>query len=235
MVRGTRSLVVSSLLVVSALALVACGGSEDNGDGGAAGASGSAGERSGAVSGAAGSNATNDGGTASSGGTGSGAGTASGGGAPSEAIAACRDDEASFADSGATEYVQWSVDGKAMTATPPAGGAYFFNGFLNMTTYAASLSGSVSVGVAVQQESFAAGTYRCREGEATGMVSVNGLGVANQSAPGADCAVTYEEDVQDGGRLKGTFWAYFPMAEWPVASPGGCVHGRFDVTDAADP
>lgn len=225
MTRAKWSLVVSSCVAVSALGLVGCSGSDDE-RAGSAGASGSG--RGGEGNGAAGSVTSGGAGAAGS------AGNGAGGGASSGDIAACRDDVAPFAEPGVAEYVQWSVNGQAMTATPPAGGAYFFNGFLNLTTYTASFSGSVSVGVAVQQESFAAGTYRCREGEATGMVSVNALGVANQSTPGTDCAVTYEQDVEDGGRLKGTFWAYYPAVEWPLKSAGGCVHGRFDVTDAAD-
>ncbi len=225
MMRAKCSLVVSSFVVASALGLVGCGGSDDE-SAGSPGASGSG--SGGEGSGTAGS--TMSGGTGAAGRAGNGAG----GGASSADIVACRDDVAQFAEPSVAEYVQWSVDGKAMTAMPPAGGAYFFNGFLNLTTYTASFSGSVSVGLAVQRESFAAGTYRCREGDAMGMVSVNALGVANQSTPGTDCAVTYEEDVEDGGRLKGTFWAYFPAVEWPLESAGGCVHGRFDVTDAAD-
>lgn len=32
--------------------------------------------------------------------------------------------------------------------------------------------------------------------------------------------------------VKGSFWTYVPATEWPFKLAGGCVHGRFDVTDA---
>lgn len=167
----------------------------------------------------------------SSGGSGAAPGSSSGGssGAASAEAQACRGTTATFTQPGGAEYVQWQVNGVQKEALPPPGGAYFFNSYINLTTYAADTSGSVSITVAGSHATLAAGTYSCAQG---GGVAVNGLGAANGQAPGADCAVTYDETVTDGGRMKGSFWAFFPASTWPVQTAGGCVHGRFDVTDA---
>lgn len=200
-----------SITIVLVLALLGCSGESEDGEGGAP-------NQSAADAGAS------SGSSASSGGAGG-----SSSGAVSAEISACRGTTATFPTPGATDYVQWQVNGVSSEALPPPGGAYFFNGFVNLTTYAADFSSSVSVLLGGTHTTVAAGTYSCADGAG---ISVNGLGVANASAPGADCAVTYDETVTDGGRMKGSFWAHFPASTAPVQSAGGCVHGRFDVADA---
>ena len=61
------------------------------------------------------------------------------------------------------------------------------------------------------------------------------MSIANSTTPGNDCAVTYDADVEDGGRLQGSFWAHYGPSDFPTATEGGCVNGRFDVSDAPDP
>ena len=93
------------------------------------------------------------------------------------------------------------------------------------------MSASVSILIGGNHTSIAAGTYACTDGG--GGVNVSGLGISSQQALGSDCRVTLDEEGTDGGHIVGSFWAYFPASDWPVATEGGCVRGRFDVTDAA--
>lgn len=202
-------------LVTSLLACSSAGDGDEDGasDGGSSGGS-SGSEGSAPDGGSSGMPAASSGGSS---------------GTPSAEARACQGTTAAFSTPGAVEYVQWQVNGAQKEALPPPGGAYFFNGYINLTTYAADYSGSVSIVVGGSHTTLAAGTYGCAQ---DGSIAVNGLGVANAQAAGADCAVTYDETVTDGGRMKGSFWAYFPASTGPVQSAGGCVHGRFDVTDA---
>lgn len=61
-------------------------------------------------------------------------------------------------------------------------------------------------------------------------VVLSGLGSATiyGAEAGADCAITFTDDIQNGGRVEGTFWAWIPEG---IGATGGCVHGRFGLTD----
>lgn len=218
-----------ALFAASLAVSTACSGTSEE-DGGA-GTGGSAG--GGDSSGAGGSEASGGSSSGGSDGAGTGGDEAGTGGStePTGDAADCADSSVEFSDSGADEFVQWFPDETERTATPPAGGAYFFNGYFNLTTYSADLSASLSILIGGNHTTIAPGTYACTDGG--GGVNVSGLGIASQQALGSDCRVTLDEEVTDGGRIVGSFWAYFPASDWPVATDGGCVRGRFDVTDAA--
>jgi len=157
---GARCLVVGAWGVLSACGDGGGGAGEGSGgtgaqenSGGNAGSSASGGGASGSGSGAGSGGASAQGGSGGSG-SGSGGSSAQGGsGSGGTAAQASPDAEAcasmavEFPEPGAAEYVQWNLDGAEKTALPTPGGAYFFNGFLNLTTYAADFSGSVSIGV----------------------------------------------------------------------------------------
>jgi hypothetical protein len=224
-------------MVAGALGMLsACGDGGDGADESSGGTSAQAniGGNTGGTAGVGGSSGS--GSEAGSGGSSAQGGSGSGGAAAqtNPDAEACAALPVEFSEPGAAEYVQWNVDGTEKTARPTPAGAYFFNGFLNLTTYAADFSGSVSIGVTSQQESLPAGTYRCHSGDTKASITSNNLSIANSTTPGNDCAVTYDADVEDGGRLQGSFWAHYAPSDWPIPTEGGCVHGRFDVTDAPD-
>jgi hypothetical protein len=132
-----------------------------------------------------------------------------------------------FSDPGAAEHLQWVVDGAEHTSLPPSGGAYVFNTFFNVVLYSSDLASSLSFGSsAAIPDGLPAGTYTCADG-----AFVNGgpLGMAQSTAPGSDCVITFDEAVSDGGVNVGHLSAQLVDL---FGAPTTCVQARFSLTDA---
>lgn len=95
-------------------------------------------------------------------------------------VAACFTLDPAFADvGGATELMQWIIDGEgsARAAFPVGPGAYFNGGNLTISLSDPNVGGSVALVLNETQTSVAAGSYTCADGSAS--INVSGGGTRN--------------------------------------------------------
>ncbi len=149
-------------------------------------------------------------------------------------VAACAATEREFTDPSGTEFMQWWWGDSTFAATsqPAKASDYLKTGTLVVGILHLGSAEIVTIkmgdNLAPIGSTIPAGTYTCADNQ----VGINSSfhGFSQQDVEDSGCAVTFTKDVAQGGRVEGTFWAYLP----PQANlnlPGGCVTGRFGLTD----
>ncbi len=153
----------------------------------------------------------------------------------SEAQPACAAKDHEFADPAAPEFMQW-FEMFELTVKPAAPSDYLMSEQLRIGLLHLGAAEIVTItlgGAALAPigATIPAGTYTC----AANQVGINSsaLGVSQQNVPDSACSVTFTDDVVQGGRIEGSFWSYIP-ANPAVNFAGGCVVGRFGLTDVAE-
>lgn len=156
--------------------------------------------------------------------------------APTADAAACAEEVPSFASVSASEYVQWDYGEGEKVGQADSGGDFEYfvpdSGILTVYATSAEVDSVLNLTLETDEDPIPARTYRCSEGLG---VTLSGVGSATifGAEAGADCAISFSATVQNGGRVEGTFWALIPEVRIgeSVIDTGGCVHGRFALTD----